>query len=275
MKKILLFIAGLMLAMSASAAVIVAGNGDEAKPEWVNGFFWSDSAEANTLVDGTITFKNVPAGVYQFKLVIDGNWTYPTISSASSKNVGEEGGNVQFITSMTSDITISYDGNECTIISSAGDFATEVITNVWTLVGEAGFTTIGWTPTNTAGDMEQISSGVFVFTAENISLVEGTTYTYKAVADHSWTTSIPSGSANAEYVAEETGLFDITFTLYVADKHIEVKTAPAASTAIDEADAEDAVVAAFDLLGRPVAADAAGYVILQYASGKSAKVFNY
>ena len=48
----------------------------------------------------------------------------------------------------------------------------------------------------------------------------------------------------------------------------------AATTAIDEVDAEDAVVAAFDITGKPVAADAAGIVILQYASGKAVKVFN-
>jgi hypothetical protein len=47
-----------------------------------------------------------------------------------------------------------------------------------------------------------------------------------------------------------------------------------ATTAIDEVDAEDAVVAAFDITGKPVAADAAGIVILQYASGKAVKVFN-
>ena len=45
-------------------------------------------------------------------------------------------------------------------------------------------------------------------------------------------------------------------------------------TDLEDVDAEDAVVAAYDLLGRPVAADAAGYVILQYASGKAVKVFN-
>lgn len=49
---------------------------------------------------------------------------------------------------------------------------------------------------------------------------------------------------------------------------------PATSTDLEETDAEDAVVAAFDITGKPVAADAAGIVILQYASGKAVKVIN-
>ena len=51
-------------------------------------------------------------------------------------------------------------------------------------------------------------------------------------------------------------------------------TCPEISTDLEETDAEDAVVAAFDITGKPVAADAAGIVILQYASGKAVKVFN-
>ena len=46
------------------------------------------------------------------------------------------------------------------------------------------------------------------------------------------------------------------------------------TTAIDEVEAEDAVVAVYDLLGRPVATDAKGLIILQYASGKTVKVYN-
>jgi hypothetical protein len=47
------------------------------------------------------------------------------------------------------------------------------------------------------------------------------------------------------------------------------------ATAVEDAIANDEVVAAFDLTGKPVAADAKGVVILQYASGKAAKTVNY
>ena len=51
-------------------------------------------------------------------------------------------------------------------------------------------------------------------------------------------------------------------------------TCPEISTDLEDVDAEDAIIAAYDITGKPVAADAAGIVILQYASGKAVKVFN-
>lgn len=73
------------------------------------------------------------------------------------------------------------------------------------------------------------------------------------------------------------GGVEVTFTLVEnGDGSLTLSyTTGGTTTGIEDIDAEDAVVAAYDLLGRPVAADAAGYVILQYASGKAAKVFNY
>ena len=72
------------------------------------------------------------------------------------------------------------------------------------------------------------------------------------------------------------GGVEVTFTLVEnGDGSLTLSYTTGATTGIEDIDAEDAVVAAYDLLGRPVAADAAGYVILQYASGKAAKVFNY
>ena len=72
------------------------------------------------------------------------------------------------------------------------------------------------------------------------------------------------------------GGVEVTFTLVEnADGTLTLSYTTGTATDLEDVDAEDAVVAAYDLLGRPVAADAAGYVILQYASGKAAKVFNY
>lgn len=71
------------------------------------------------------------------------------------------------------------------------------------------------------------------------------------------------------------GNVEVTFTLVEnADGSLTLSYTTGTATDLEETDAEDAVVAAYDLLGRPVAADAAGYVILQYASGKAVKVFN-
>lgn len=65
-----------------------------------------------------------------------------------------------------------------------------------------------------------------------------------------------------------------TYTISFDPETLIMTVTPATATDLEETDAEDAVVAAFDITGKPVAADAAGIVILQYASGKAVKVFN-
>jgi hypothetical protein len=262
-----------MVAMSASAAVVVAGNGKAGNP-WCNGESWNANSTTNVLVDGSITYNDVPAGTYEFKLVIDGNWTSPSgmMSSASSKG-WESGDNLKFTTTSTSNITIAYNGSECTLTSSAGDFGAAVITS-WTIAGVLDLMGEEWNPGAADNEMKEISNGVFELVKKGVSLAAGD-YEYKACANKDWGVKEFPASGNQTLTIDADGTYDLTFTLTVNEGYLEAVATPATPTAIDETDAEDAVVAAFDLLGRPVAADAAGYVILQYASGKSAKVFNY
>ena len=71
------------------------------------------------------------------------------------------------------------------------------------------------------------------------------------------------------------GGVEVTFTLVEnADGSLTLSYTTGTTTDLEDIDAEDAVVAAYDLIGRPVAADAKGLVILQYASGKAVKVYN-
>jgi hypothetical protein len=272
MKKILLFVAAAMVAMSASAAVVVAGNGKAGNP-WCNGESWNANSTTNVLVDGSITYNDVPAGTYEFKLVIDGNWTSPTGMMSSSSSKGWEGNdNLKFTTTSTSNITIAYNGSECTLTSSAGDFGAAVITS-WSIAGNADLMGAEWDPSAAENEMTEKSAGVFELVKKGVVLA-ASDYEYKASANKDWGVKEIPASGNQTLTIDADGTYDLTFTLYVNDGYLEVVAVEATPTAIDEADAEDAVVAAFDLLGRPVAADAAGYVILQYASGKSAKVFN-
>ena len=69
---------------------------------------------------------------------------------------------------------------------------------------------------------------------------------------------------------------ELTFTLVEnGDGSLTLSyTTGGTSTDLEDVDAEDAVVAAYDITGKPVAADAKGLVILQYASGKAVKIFN-
>ena len=129
MKKLLLFVAGLMLAMSASAEWYVAGNGAAGNP-WCDGKSWE--AAGSLMVDNTITFKDVPAGTYEFK-VTSGNWKNDQNPDAINLNVydvdsenstpGYEGeDNIKFTIASTADITISVSAENKITVKSTVSF---------------------------------------------------------------------------------------------------------------------------------------------------------
>ena len=271
MKKILLFVAGLMLAMSANAAFYVAGNGKAGNP-WCDGKYWA--ADGSEMVGNTITFSGVPAGTYEFK-VTNGTWDFALNIynvDATQSTPGYEGDdNVKFTIASTADITISTDGSNI-VLKSTVPFGKAVITS-WTIAGDLDLMGEEWNPGAADNEMKEISKGVFELVKKGVSLTAGA-YEYKACANKDWGVLEFPGTGNQSLEILEDGTYDITFTLTVGEGYLEAVATPATSTDLEDVDAEDAVVAAFDITGKPVAADAAGIVILQYASGKAVKVFN-
>jgi hypothetical protein len=272
MRKILLLIATVMVAMTANAAFYVAGNGKEGNP-WCGGKSWA--SDGSEMVGNTITFSGVPAGTYEFK-VTDGTWNFALNVynvDASQSTPGYKGtDNVQFTIASTADITISTDGTNI-VLKSTVPFGDVVITS-WAICGVAELLGDAWSPSSAANQMTEVSAGQWQLVKKAVSLVAGA-YEYKAAANGDWGISEVPASGNQTLTIDADGVYDITFTLYAGDGYLEAIATPSTSTAIDEVDSEDVVIAAYDLLGRPAAADAKGYVILQYASGKSAKVYNY
>ena len=272
MKKILLFVAGLMLAMSANAAFYVAGNGKAGNP-WCDGKYWD--AAGSEMVDNTITFTGVPAGTYEFK-VTDGTWDFGLNIynvDASQSTPGYEGtDNVKFTIASTADITISTDGANI-VLKSTVPFGSVVITS-WAICGVPELLGDEWSPSSAANQMTEVSAGKWELVKKGVALIAGA-YEYKAAANGDWGIKEVPGSGNQSLTIDADGTYDITFTLYAADGYLEAVATPATTTDLEDVDAEDAVVAAYDITGKPVAADAKGIVILQYASGKAAKVFNY
>lgn len=279
MKKTFLFIAGLMLAISANAAWYVAGNGKAGNP-WCDGKSWN--AAGSEMVDNTITFKDVPAGTYEFK-VTDGNWnseTTPAINlnvfdmDAASSTPGYEGtDNIKFTITATADITISVSAENKITLKSTVPFGSVNVTS-WTIAGEDALLGEAWNPASAANEMKEVSAGIFELVKKGVSLT-AKTYEYKVCANKDWGIKEIPASGNQKLEVEQDGVYDITFRLYVADSYLEAEIAESTETAIEDVIADDAVVAAYDLTGKPVAADAKGVVILQYASGKAAKVVNY
>ena len=271
MKKILLFVAGLMLAMSANAAFYVAGNGKAGNP-WCDGKYWD--AAGSEMVDNTITFTGVPAGTYEFK-VTDGTWDFGlniyNVDAAQSTSGYEGTDNVKFTIAATADITISTDGQNI-VLKSTVPFGKAVISS-WTIAGASDLMGEEWNPGAAENEMKEISKGVFELVKKGVSLTAGA-YEYKACANKDWGILEFPASGNQSLEILEDGVYDITFTLTVSEGYLEAVATPATSTDLEDVDAEDAIIAAYDITGKPVAADAAGIVILQYASGKAVKVFN-
>lgn len=272
MKKILLIIATAMVAMTANAAFYVAGNGTTGNP-WCDGKNWA--ADGSEMVGNTITFSGVPAGTYEFK-VTDGTWKFALNIynvDATQSTPGYEGtDNVKFTIASTADITISTDGSNI-VLKSTVPFGKVVITS-WSIAGVADLMGEEWSPSAEANVMKEKSAGVYELVKQGVSLTAGS-YEYKACANKAWSISEIPASGNQSLEILEDGIYDITFTLTVSEGYLEAVATPAATTDLEDVDAEDVVIAAYDITGKPVAADAKGIVILQYASGKAAKVFNY
>ena len=286
MKKILLLGAMLIGSLCVSAQTyLVAGNGgDDPTGTWLSGLSWNTSVDGNpnVMTDGSITL-DAPAGVWAFKVVsVDAegvaSWFGTEAVDFENSSEGVEGsGNIQVALPAAGQITVSFDGS---VITITGDFG-ELVIDSYTLVGDATIFGTQDDPSNTANDMEDNGDGTYTKVYENVPLMVGE-YQYKVAGNHSYAAYEFPGPMMSQSLAnlDGDGLYNITFTFDTneADDSEFKLTAEleyvGELTAVEDAVADDAVVAAYDLTGKAVAADAKGIVILQYASGKAAKVVN-
>lgn len=287
MKKILLLGTMLIgsLCMNAQTVLIAGNGGEDATGTWLGGKNWDTNVtdNPNIMTDGSITL-DAPAGTWVFKVVsVDAegvaSWfgTEALDTENSSEGVGGSG-NIQVTLATAGQITIAFDGSLVTVTGSFG----ELTIDVYTLVGDATIFGTQDDPSNTANDMIDNEDGTYTKVYENVPLFVGE-YKFKVVGNHSYGVyEFPGAFMDKTIVnLDADGLFNITITfdtneaddseykLYAELEYV------GELTAVEDAIANDEVVAAFDLTGKPVAADAKGVVILQYASGKAAKTVNY
>lgn len=264
MKKILLFVAAAMVAMSASAANYLAGT--------LPGLTWASDGYP---IEGTAVFEDVPAGTYEFK-VTNGTWTdalgtNAVDASQSTPGYNTSADNVTFTIKSTATITITTDGASI-ILKSTVPFGSVEITS-YTIVGAKTLLGVEWDTNAEENNLTQEGS-VWTLVKEGVELEAGS-YGYKVVGNHSYSIYQYPQQGDNSLEIEETGIYNVTFTLdFSADTPLSAVATPATATDLEDVDAEDAIIAAYDITGKPVAADAAGIVILQYASGKAVKVFN-
>ena len=272
MKKILLFIAAVMTAMTVSAVTFNVTVPAGTQVCYVAGAPSWSHVQMEKVSDTQFTLTTDALDGTAYKYCAGDGWAY-----VEKDESGEE---VSDRTYSENDVVAAW---LATQEEGAASSYTWAVCGVGELVGDA------WDPASEANEMTE-SNGVFTLVKYGVELTpdfmtdaddpEKATqgYGYKVAANDDWgIKEFPTGGANQFLVVDAAGTYDVTFTWNPAANELTATYVPAGdvpSVDIDEVDAEDAVVAAYDLLGRPVAADAAGYVILQYASGKAAKVYN-
>ena len=256
-------------------------------------------ADVCPLTNGTVTYTALPAGEYSFKIT-DGTWKNswgraqladPTAYPENNDN------NVIFTLDSASDVTISFDGTTLSLTINGngeggdqgggegeGEGGDDIVpTSEYYMAGapvEGTDWVCGenWNPAgcpleNGTKEFANLPAGEYKFKITNGAWpnAEGTGGSCWGFAD----------LANAEGLTEDA---DANVVITLAEPSnvsvsfdgtlITVVITPAQPTDLEDVDAEDAVVAAYDITGKPVAADAKGLVILQYASGKAVKIFN-
>lgn len=126
MKKFVLAMITCCFAISAIAqSYYVAGNGKSDKNgSFCDGYDWTTDVSLMSGTPASITFANVAAGSYKFK-VTNGTWNDPVWGFASynggdSKITGDSEDNVMFTLTSTSDVTITFNGENITAVTFAG-----------------------------------------------------------------------------------------------------------------------------------------------------------
>ena len=197
----------------------VAGNGGSGNP-WCDGLYWSPNGSAMT--NGTITYHDVPAGTYEFKIT-DGQWgtghewaygaVDATCCSANVQNGGTgSDGNIKLITSITQDITITFDGTNICVTGTFDDPNSVEITS-YTIVGDSRVFESGWDVADTNNDMTETTTGVWTLTKNDVILVANVNYEYKMVGNHSYSVfQLPAGNNNNSLTVTESSNYDIVFT---------------------------------------------------------------
>ena len=198
--------------------------------------------KGNISVTGTIGFCNVSSK----KMIVYKNGTMVIAATANIDSIKitynnscypfaealPEGGSA---TSKTSAITtVSYvpttAGTSCTFTNAASgktevrdltvyyaEGSTPVVTyDTWTVAGSLPILngTAGWAQAETANDMTTEDGVNYTLTVTEKTLEVGTTYEYKFLKDHAWTTNFPS--SNAQLTVDETAVYTIVYNANVS-----------------------------------------------------------
>ena len=193
---------------------VVAGNGgSDATGIWCNGIEWVGDATANAMTDANkdgifeITYKNVPAGTWSFKVVVNTEpvqWLGGEFLDAKNSSTGytiQDGGNIAFSLSNAADVTIKVDSanGKITLTTPSGSFGKAQIEHFTIANGDECLAENRFTATN---------NNTLKYT-ENIQISEGNEYGY-AVYRILGNCNYAVYEKNLLVEVTEAGIYDIT-----------------------------------------------------------------
>lgn len=208
-----------------AAHYYVAGNGSDGNP-WCDGKNWT--VDGCLLVDGTITFENVPAGSYEFK-VTDGEWgtghEFTALDKANSAaNVyGGNGGNITFKLGETANVTIAFDGTKV-VVTTTGAFLPKyyVTGNGNDDVNEHWCDHKNWTVNGSAMNSETITFYGVAAGNYGFKVTDGTWDHQYTTIDTEHSDKNVHGGSGSDISFTLDAEADVTITINDADKKIAV-----------------------------------------------------
>ena len=205
----------------------VAGNGEEGNP-WCHGKYWDPAG--SPMINGSITFYDVPAGTYFFKIT-DGEWgeghewAFGSVNqSCSSENVVnggfDEKGNIKFNSMTMQNITITFDGTSICVTAPYG-FGEDVKPEIWvyTIVGAFPWFSSDWDPYDSSNDMLMNEDSVCSLTKEGVYAVAGT-YEYKVAGNRDYAQFEYPIFENQTLEIPDEGNYDIIFYFDLKTKEL-------------------------------------------------------
>ena len=212
----------------------IAGNADDdANGIWCSGKQWD--AAGTPLFGDSIVYNNLQTGVvFQFK-VTNGTWNnalgYSAVLDECKANyVYDAGGNIAFRMAEAGKVVIKVvDG----AVGVYGNFAdpNAIVIDSYTVVGDAALLGAAWDVNAEANNMTE-NEGVWTLVKNDVVLTAGT-YEYKVVGNHSYSVFQHPGQGNQNYVFNEDGTYNLTFTFVPGETPVLTLNAVKQATGLD------------------------------------------
>ena len=173
----------------------------------------------------SIVYENMPAGSYEFKLVVNSYWIGAEEFDSLNSTPGVVcllGGNISFTLDQSADVTICYNlaSRAITILAEGIDRFGKFEVEYYSICGSSAifgeeFLTDAYR--EKIDDFKMIEeNGIYTKTLYSIALVADVEYRYKVAANGTWNEGQFPQVGDMLFSVSQSGLYDLTFT-YIPD----------------------------------------------------------